>query len=201
MTIDNTQIMEFIVLFGSLGIFSYGIIFYLKNPKYIYTSIGMVVLGGLFTVMSLLFFADGSDIICFLFSSGMIFLLIFSFAIGERIKKETAELWVEKYKDVSKEDPIKPSDFMGGKLQFKLVLKKGPDYTAKVWAFIYASFFTVLISVIRFFDGYGFNIYGDIATFIIVFIIGYFISKKQFGKIHNKYLKMKDEGDLTPKKS
>jgi len=187
---------QVILLLFSIGFFLYGILFYFKNKKYKYTAIGYTTVGIFFLIISISFFLPYTDLFCFIFAGGFVSLLIFALLIGKKIRNEKAAMMVEKCRGIDKKDPIKASDLFSSKMHYKLLLKKGPSYTAKINTFIVAFTYATTFSVMNYYMSNG-EVTLLILNFTVLFLIFtplfYFSSKKEFERSLDNYLNKKTD--------
>ncbi len=178
----------------------YGILFRKRHPEYKILSRNFVFLGLFFFLFGVLYLAAEMFHLspfypALFFFGGMIIFLIYLLIIRKKVNKERTDYLVKRLKRIDRDEKIKITDILGRKLYLKLLLKKGPDYTAKILSLTVSLVIASTLVIINYLSGTEtcFLVFYFAFAFVIHWIIFYFLNRKIARKTYDKYQRLESE--------
>ncbi len=117
----------------------------------------------------------------------LIFIVILLFSYKPEKDEESIERFVKKLKEVEKDERITIWDFFTGKITYKLILQRGPEYAAKVTVLFFIIIFIFFYNMFGyFFSAVGLpQIFCNAMTFTL---LTPFFAYPQYKKMYATYL-------------
>lgn len=177
------------VIFGIVSVI-YGILLKSRNPDYQSLPFNYIFLGVVFTISSIFYLLNLNPIlIAITFFGGMITIISITLIFRKKIEQERSDHIIKRLKKIDKDEKIKIFDIYRRIFIYKLMLKKGPKYAAKVITLTTSLPLATILTINYYIHDYTF--YFLVINFILAFsiysLLFYTFMKSLFEETYDKY--------------